>query len=288
MAWRSIARGRWSRAAAVLVLVLMAARCGSGGLFGKEYEYEEDLYVSLDGSAELIVNTSIPALVALRGLDLDVDPRAMVDRAKIRAAYESPVTEVTRVSRPWRRGGRRFVQVRVRVDDIRRLPEAKPFSWSTYDLSRTGDMAVFRQAVGASAFKPGTLTNVGWQGRELVAFRLHLPSKILWHNARDIESGETADVERGNILRWEQPLADRLAGEPIAIEVRMHGQSILYRTLWLFAGAFAAAVLAIGLVIWLALRKGAREEAVPLNSATPNSPTPNSSNSQFPNSQLPN
>jgi hypothetical protein len=288
LAWTSTARGGGRRAAAVLVLALTAVRCGSGGLFGKEYEYEEDLYVSLDGSAELIVNTSIPALVALRGLDLDVNPRAMVDRATIRAAYESPVTEVTRVSRPWRRGGRRFVQIRISVDDIRRLPEAKPFAWSTYDLSRAEDAAVFRQTVGASAFKPGTLTSVGWQGQELVAFRLHLPSRILWHNARDIESGETSDVERGNILRWEQALADRLSGEPIAIEVRMHGQSILYRTLWLFAGAFAAAVLAIGLVIWLALRRGAQEEAAPVNSTTSNTPPANSSNSQFPNSQLPN
>ncbi len=60
------------RVAAVLValvLSVVAAACG-GGLFGKVYEYEEDVYVSLDGSAELIVNASIPALVTLRGIDL--------------------------------------------------------------------------------------------------------------------------------------------------------------------------------------------------------------------------
>ena len=30
-----------------------------------------------------------------------------------------------------------------------------------------------------SAMRPGTLQNVGWSGGELVAFRLHLPSKIV-------------------------------------------------------------------------------------------------------------
>jgi hypothetical protein len=41
----------------------------------------------------------------------------------------------------------------------------------------------------------------------------------------------------------------------------MEGQSILYRTLWLFGGAFAAAVLLIGFLVWLTMRKGAKEVA---------------------------
>ena len=39
----------------------------------------------------------------------------------------------------------------------------------------------------------------------------------------------------------------------------MDRQSILYRTLWLFAGAFAAAVLLIGVLIWWTMRKGGRD-----------------------------
>ena len=42
----------------------------------------------------------------------------------------------------------------------------------------------------------------------------------------------------------------------------MDRQSILYRTLWLFAGAFSAAVLLIGVIIWLTMRKGAKDEIV--------------------------
>ena len=108
--------------------------------------------------------------------------------------------------------------------------------------------------------RPGTLQNFGWTGGELVAVRLHLPSRIVYHNARDLETNETSDIARGNILSWEQHLTDRLDGRPISIELKMDRQSILYRTLWLFAGAFAAAVLLIGVLIWLTMRRGAKEE----------------------------
>ena len=249
------------RVAAVLVALVLAAAaaaCG-GGLFGKVYEYEEDVYVSLDGSAEVIINASIPALVTLRGIDLPLDPAARLDRDQIRDAYTSPFSEVTRVSRPWRRQGRRFVQVRLRVPDIRKLTGAPPFSWSTYELAETDGVVVYRQRIAGSAMRPGTLQNVGWTGGELVAFRLHLPSRIVYHNARDLETNETSDIARGNILSWEQHLTDRLDGRPISIELKMDRQSILHRTLWLFAGAFAAAVLLIGVLIWLTMRKGAKD-----------------------------
>lgn len=244
-------------AAVLAAIVLGSAACNSTTrIFGKQYEYEEDLSVSLDGSATLVVNTSLPALVALRGLDIDPNPSGRIERDKIEAAYRSGVTDVTRVSPPWRRKGRRFVQIRVKVSDIRRLHEVAPFSWSRYGLAQQNGVTVFTQHVGASALKPGTLQNVGWDGSEIVAFRLHLPSKVRWHNSRDLDTNETQDVARGNILGWEQHLADRLDGKPVDIRVEMESQSILYRTLWLFAGAFLAAVTLLGLLIWWTIRKG--------------------------------
>lgn len=249
--------------AAVLIAVLLdSAACGSATrIFAKQYEYEEDLYVSLDGSATLVVNASLPALVALRGLQIDLNPASRIDSDRIRAAYESPVTEVTRVSPPWRRKGRRFVQIRVNVSDVRKLHEVAPFSWSHYGLAEQNGVTVFTQHVGASALRPGTLQNVGWDGSEIVAFRLHLPSKVRWHNSRDLVTNETRSVARGNILDWEQHLADRLDGQPVDIRVEMESQSILYRTLWLFGGAFFAAVTLLGLLIWLTIRKGRQQSA---------------------------
>jgi hypothetical protein len=250
----------WRRA---LVLVLLgsvcAAACSGGGVFGKTYEYEEDIYLSLDGSAEIIVNASVPALVTLRGLDLNLDPASRFDSDRLRTAYASPVSQVSRVSRPWRRRGRRFVQVRVQVGDIRKLTQAPPFAWSTYELDDKDGQYVYKQTVAASALRPGTMKNFGWDGSELVAFRLHLPSRITWHNSRDVDTNEPSDIRRGNILVWEQHLTDRLDGRPMAIEARMDRQSILHRTLWLFAGAFAAAVLLIVALIWWTMRRGTTE-----------------------------
>jgi hypothetical protein len=245
---------------AVVVAAAVAAAC-NGRLFGTQYEYEEDLYLSLDGSATVVVNTSIPALAALRGVPLDPDPSVRPDPSKIRAAYESPGTKVARVSPPWRRKGRQFVQVRVETGDVAKLSEVAPLSWSRYQLGPRDGRHVFEQKVGASALRPGTLRNVGWTGDELVGFRLHLPSRIVWHNARRLDTNEPREVARGNILAWEQQLADRLDGVPVEIKVEMDSQSILYRTLWLFGGAFAAAIAVLAFLIWFTMRKGAGEAA---------------------------
>ena len=252
-----------------IALIAAAATVACGGrIFVKQYEYEEDLYLATDGSADLIVNASIPALAALRGLPLDTEPSAQVDRDRIREAYESSDTEVTRISRPWRRDGRRFVQVRVKVQDIRRLESVAPFAWSRYGLAAQNGVSVFTQHVGASAFKPGTLQSYGWDGSEVVAFRLHLPSKVRWHNSRSLETNEPLSVARGNILGWEQHLSDRLDGVPLDIRVEMESQSILYRTLWLFGSAFLAAVLLLMALIWWTIRKGRRQH----QATTPTAP----------------
>ena len=188
----------------------------------------------------------MPALDALRGVSFDTSPTARVDREAVRAYYTTPDTHVTRVSDS-RRNGRRFVHVRLDVDDIRRLGEAAPFAWSSYRFERDGGLFVFRQTVGAAAGKD--VGAVGWNGRELVAFRLHLPSKITYHNAGP------DNLRRGNILVWEQPLADRLRGVPLTLDARMETQSILYRTLWLFGATFIAVAISFGLILWWVMRR---------------------------------
>jgi hypothetical protein len=238
--------------AAAAALLVAAGGCAR---IGRAYEYEEVLHLSLDGTATLYINGSVPALVALRGLDLDLDPRARLDRRAIADLYSSPSTHVVRVSAS-RRSGRRFVHLRIDVTDVRRLAEVAPLSWSQYSFVTGEDAVVFRQVVGESAGRH--VGRVGWTGRELAAFRLHLPSKIHYHNA------PSRTVGRGNILEWEQPLADRLAGEPVSIEARLDTRSILYRTLWLFGSMLLLVVCLFALVIAWILRKGrlaARAEA---------------------------
>src|SRR5215813_2257847 len=100
------------------VLCVLCSGCSGAGLF-KQYEYEEDMYLSLDGSATLYVNSSIAALNALRGTRFDATPSTPVDRDAVRAYFTSPTTRVTRVTTS-RRSGRRFVHVRMDVDDVTR------------------------------------------------------------------------------------------------------------------------------------------------------------------------
>jgi len=147
--------------------------------------------------------------------------------------------------------------VRVEVSDIRHLHEVAPFAWSRYGLTQQNGVTVFTQHVSGVGTEAGTLKNVGWDGSEVVAFRLHLPSKVRWHNSRSLETNERSTSARGNILGWEQHLADRLDGQPLDVRVEMESQSILYRTLFLFGGAFLAAVALLGSLIWWTVRKGA-------------------------------
>jgi hypothetical protein len=233
----------------VVAAVLLSA-C-AGGLGKRQYEYEEELYLALDGSATLNVNASIPALVALRGANLNTSPRARFERERIRAFFDSPGVTVTALSAS-RRYGRRFVHVSMDVADVRTLQRVAPFAWSTYRFGRDGDTFEFKQQVGAPAGR--AVTNAGWDGSELVAFRMHLPSKIAYHNA------PSHRTERGNILEWEQRLADRMRGEPIAIDVQMETQSILARTLLLFGTTIVAAFATIALIIWWVARKGRSQE----------------------------
>jgi len=238
----------WRLAAIVLAAAaaMLAGCSGTSGLF-RQYEYEEEIYLSLDGSATVYVNSSVPALDALRGATLDPKPSARVDRDAVRAFYSSPVTRVRQINQS-RRFGRRFVHVRIDVDDVSRLNEAPPFRWSSYSLRRDGNLYVFRQSVGASANKP--VGNVGWNGKEQVAFRVHVPSKITYHNAG------AANLRRGNILVWEQPLSDRLRGEPLALDARMQTESILYRTITLFGLTLLLVAATFAFVILAVLRGG--------------------------------
>lgn len=227
------------RLAFTLVQIAVLASIACGNVIARKYEYEEELYLNLDGSALVYVNASVPALVALRGARLPVDPAARLDRTMVRDYFASPVTRVASVTTS-RREGRRYVHLRLEVDDIRRLGEAPPFSWSTYRYLE-GDTFEYGQQMQASAQGAG---NPGWDGDELVAVRLHLPSVITYHNS------PSRRVERGNIVVWEQPLAERMKGTPLTLEARMEKESILFRTLALFAAMAVLVVLTFIAAIW--------------------------------------
>ena len=246
----------WLRLAACVLAAATVVACSNP--LGRQYEYDEQTYLAVDGSATVVVNSSLPALVALRGASVDPKPDGTADRDGIRQMYQSAGCTVDKVGRFWYRRGRRFVQVQVSTNDVRTLSKCALLSWSAYSLGpddEAPDGLRFQQTVSPPAGKdPGT---VNWDGSELIAFKLHAPSKIRFQNVKKLD-GSNGGTDRGNILTWEQTLADRRAGKPIDMVVRMEATSILYTTVWLFVGAFAAAVLVLVLLIWITIRKGRR------------------------------
>jgi hypothetical protein len=229
------------------VLTLSGVACSRSEFF-RQYEYEEDVYLSLDGSAIVYVNSSVAALDALRGASFDTSTNAAIDRDAVRAWFTTPVTSVTRRPTLSRRSGRRFAHVRLDVDDVRSLSKAPPLAWSTYSFGKDGDLFDYKQVVGKPVGK--SVGEVGWTGDEIVAFRLHLPSDVVFTNA------SAENHKRGNILVWEQPLRDRLDGKPLTLEARIESESILSRTLLLFGATFLAVAASFAVVIWLVLRRG--------------------------------
>jgi hypothetical protein len=134
------------------------------------------------------------------------------------------------------------VHLRLDVPDITRLGEAAPFAWSTYRYRENGDRFEFgQQMLDAAGVDAG---NPGWHGDELVAVRVHLPSRVDYHNS------PARRIERGNIIVWEQLLAERIKGVPLAIEARMEKESILFRTLALFGGMAVLVAITFAGVIW--------------------------------------
>jgi hypothetical protein len=232
--------------ACVLLAALASSACARSPFGRPVFEYEEEIYLNVDGSATINVNASLASLVALRGAPLPADPLARVDLDRVREFFTGAGTRVTRVSLS-RRDRRRFVHVSMDVDDIRRLPAVKPFDWSSYRLTRQDGVLEFRQVLGAAAGQD--VGDVGWHGDEAVRFRVHVPSQIPFHNS-------PGGVERGNILTWDQPLTERAAGTPLEMEFQMEPQSILYSTLLLFGGTIAAAACAFGLAIWFFVKRG--------------------------------
>jgi hypothetical protein len=249
--------GRWRAVLVIVGLIAAFATAACGRVLEKQHEYEEEIYLFLDGTATVNVNASVAALVALRGADLPIDPKARVDRRRVRAFFEGQGARVTRVSLS-RRHGRRFVHVGIDVDDIRTLHRLAAFSWSTYRFEREGNVFVYTQTVGKAA--DHAVGDVGWTGDEVVMFKMHLPSQIPFHNA------PSRRTERGNILEWEQPLSERLHGVPVDVQVNLEPETILYSTLLLFGATVVAAAVTFGVVIWWVWRRGRESEELSTSS----------------------
>ena len=244
--------GRVRARALLLIALFAAAGCSSAGVF-RQYEYEEELYLALDGSVTVNVNASVASLVALRGVNLDPDPNARIDqdqrprtlRRSWGARHDQPGEARSSPFRPCER-----------ESGERRSP-VDACSVRLVDVSIRTQRRSVRVSTGGRTASGAQPSGIRWTGDEIVAFRLHLPSEIVFHNS---PSGQ---VERGNILEWEQPLAERLAGRPVEMEVHLETESILYTTLLLFGSTIVAAAATLLFAVWWIARRGRGSEVAP-------------------------
>ncbi len=145
--------GRWRPAlVGILLLAGLAVACRSP--FSRQYEYEEQLYLGVDGSARTIIDASIPALVALRNLPLDPSSRTPIDRDQVRRLFAVAGCSDVRVGQPWVRKGRRFVQVSVSTRDVEQFAACGPLAWSTYRFERDGSTHALHADRGSKRLAP--------------------------------------------------------------------------------------------------------------------------------------
>ncbi len=202
---------------------------------------------------DLVVNASLAGARRLTRLPVP-DDRERVDATRSGPLFESRCGCHAREP-SWRRRATLRSGPR-QVEDIRRLVKLRrsPGHVRVRSARIRANTSSARSSVHLR-LQPGTLKNFGWAagaGRlsRAPAEQDHLPQRPRRRHQR------AAADERGNILAWEQHLSDRLEGQPVDIHVEMESQSILTRTLWLFAGAFIAAVLVLIALVWWTMQRG--------------------------------
>jgi hypothetical protein len=245
------------RLAAVLLLAAGLGACPS-------YEYEHELWLRVDGSGAVNV-TGRPALwTAFKGLGNPRDPDATATKESVRALFEQSGLRVKRVTLT-RREGRPYLFVSAEFDNVNRLNGTPAFPDLRIGFRKVRDRLVLQ----GSWARPKGAPDIGSRDRDgLMAVRFHLPSKVYGHkNAAE-------GVERGNILGWRQDVAQALDGRGFDFGAEMDDRSILLSTVILFASAILLAVVLLGGVFTLVVRRGRKDLAAEKGSPPPGSGPP--------------
>ena len=206
-----IVRSRRRRDCGCRAGVLIAASCGAGGDGGgffRQYEYEEEMYLSLDGTATVYVNSSLPALNALRGTAFDDDARTRrIDREAVRAFFTTPDA---RASTARRAVAAQRPPLRPRpARRRRRAPAGRGGAVRVVDVRASSATAICSSTARRSAHAAGKdAGDAGWTRTGARGVPAAPAEQIRYHN-----TGRR--IGRGNILVWEQPLAERLRGAPL-------------------------------------------------------------------------
>ena len=217
-----------------LVVFLLAA---SGCI---TYEYEEEVFLEVDGSGEIRMSGSTAAVAALHGLD-----EASVESA--RQLFEGEGVEVLSALET-ERERRKFVHVQARFSDWEKLCRIPAFRDRGCRLARGGkDLAL-----ELSLPSPRAAASESLEPQALLALRYHFPGTIRYHNS-------PSDIERGNILSWKRTLREHFAGRPLDLAVRFDRRTILAATARVAGLALGLVIASIATALWVMVWKGRRQ-----------------------------
>jgi hypothetical protein len=217
----------------LLAVLLAASGCTT-------YEYDEEVFLEVDGSGEIRMSGSTAAIEALHGLD-----EASAGSAK--ALFEGEGVEILSALET-ERDRRKFVHVQARFADWEKLCRIPGFHNRRCRLAEEEEGL----ALELSLPSPQAAAPEGLDPQALLALRYHLPSTIRYHNS-------PSDIERGNILSWKRTLKEHFAGRPLDVEVRFDRRTILAATVSIVGLALGLVLASIVTALFVMVRKGRRQ-----------------------------
>lgn len=209
-----------------------------------QYEYVEDIFLHVDGSGEMRITGSQKVFTALFGLG----PSATED--ELEELFDSDELEVVSTDTMTARGCT-FFRVRARFEDLTRLAQHRAFQGRAYSLERARDVLYLEARIGGTSVAGRGNDQCG-NGR--VAFRIHFPSPVRSHNS-------PTGVERGNRIRWEQAVSERLDGQLLVVQAHFERRTVFGTTWRLLAVSLGIVAVVVGGSLYILVRIGRRELA---------------------------
>ncbi|HJS74614.1 MAG TPA: hypothetical protein VJ921_10020 [Vicinamibacteria bacterium] len=201
------------------------------------YEYEEEVFLEVDGSGDIRMSGSAAAIEALHDVDAE----------RAASLFAADGVEVLSV-RETERDRRKFVHVDARFDaweDLCRAPAFRGRSCRLVSGEKGLELELSLPSPREAAPEP-------LDPQALLALRYHFPSTIRYHNS-------PGGIERGNILAWKRTLREHFAGRPLDVEVRFDRRTILEATVAIVGLAMALVAASLGTALVLMVRKGRRQ-----------------------------
>lgn len=224
------------KAASILLALVAASACTT-------YEYEEEVFLEVDGSGEIRISGSTAAIEALH----EVGGAGAASPANVAALFDGEGIEILSALET-ERERRRFVHLTARFSDWEKLCRTPAFRGRACRLAATEeDLALALSLPSPREAAPEDLDPLA-----ILALRYHFPSTIHYHNS-------PGGIERGNILAWKRTLREHFAGRPLDLEVRFDRRTILQATVTAVSLSLVLVLATIATALALMVRRGRRQ-----------------------------